>query len=74
MERYVFDYRKLNGRIHEVFESRKEFAKSMGISETTISKKLSNKVYFTQKEIEKAADILGINRGMITAYFFTLKL
>lgn len=71
MERYVFDYRKLNGRIHEVFGNRKEFAKSMGISAATLSKKMTNKTYFTQKEIEKAADVLDINRGMINAYFFT---
>ena len=72
MARYVFDYSKLIGRIYEVLGSRKKFAESMGMSEATLSLKLSSKSYFNQKEIEKAVGILNINRGMITAYFFTI--
>lgn len=71
MEKYVFDYRKLNGKIVEVFGSQKEFAKAMGISVASVSNKLTNKAYFTQKEIEKAADVLDIGKGAISTYFFS---
>ena len=71
MDRYIFDYRKLNGRIIEVCGSKKEFAKSMGVSTVTISKKLSNKAYFSQKEIEKAKEVLHLENGSVSAYFFT---
>ena len=71
MEQYIFDYRKLNGRIHETLGSHRAFAKAMDLSDTTISKKLSSKSFFTQEEIEKAVNVLGIDRGMITTYFFT---
>ena len=74
MERYVFDYRKLNGRIYEICGSQKMFAKSMGMSAATISNKLTNKSYFSQKEIQKANEILDLKPGSISEYFFTRKL
>lgn len=74
MARYVFDYRKLKGRITEVYGSRKKFAEAMGSSPATISNKLSNKSYFTQKDIQKAADLLGLTSGSIASYFFAPKL
>ena len=71
MERYIFDYRKLKGKIVEVFGSQKEFAKAMGINPVSMSKKLTNKAYFSQKEIEKAKEILNLGRGTADTYFFT---
>ena len=74
MERYIFDYRKLDGRIHEVCGSHKQFAKLMGVSATTISNKLTNKVYFSQEEIQKAGEILSLKPGSVSEYFFTIRL
>lgn len=71
MERYIFDYRKLIGKIHEVFGCQKEFAKAIGISTVTLSKKLSNKAYFSQREIEKSKEVLHLDKGSVSTYFFT---
>ena len=70
MERVVFDYSKLNGRIREKFGTQKKFAESMGISSTTMSKKLTNKIDFGQAEINRAVRILDIDPGDISLYFF----
>ena len=74
MEKLCFDYSKLNGRIREIVGTQKNFAKSMGLSTATISAKLTNKTYFDQAEIQRAIDILDIERGSVSAYFFTQKL
>ena len=70
MERYVFDYRKLNGRIHEVCGSQKAFAEAIGISTVSLSRKMKNKAYFSQKEIEKSKEVLQLEPGAVAAYFF----
>lgn len=68
-----YDYSKLAGRIVEVCKTRKQFASKMGISEVSLSKKLTNKVGFSQEDIEKARTILGIPDSAIGDYFFTEK-
>lgn len=70
MDRVVFDYSKLNGRIREKTGTQKKFAESMGLSSATISSKLTNKTYFDQIEIERATKILDIDPGDISLYFF----
>jgi len=68
-----FDYRKLKGKIKEIFDTQDAFAKALGISNVTISLKLNNKVEFSQKEIDKASDLLKIKKEEIPLYFFTKK-
>lgn len=68
-----FDYSKLLGRIKEKGYTLKTFAKSLNISLSTLSLKLSNKAYFKQQEIDKACEVLGIERKYIGVYFFTKK-
>lgn len=70
-----FDYKKLIGRIIEKFDSRRAFAKAVGRSENTISKKLSGKVPITKEDIENWSrkEVLDIAVQDIPAYFFTLK-
>lgn len=68
-----FDYRKLNGKIKEVFGKQSAFASSLGLSERSLSLKLSNQRYFKAPEISLAADLLGIEKPEIADYFFTLK-
>jgi hypothetical protein len=43
----------------------------MELSLATISLKLNNKSQWTQPEIFKAVDVLGINSSDIPIYFFT---
>ena len=71
MEKLFFDYSKLSGRIREKFGSQKEFAKKMGISEGSMSLKLTNVHYFSQAEIRKAVQLLEVEPGAVTEYFFT---
>ena len=69
----MFNYNKLRGKIKEVFNTQAAFAKEMGISNTSLSEKLNNKVEFTQKEIERAIELLQIPKDEIPIYFFTIK-
>jgi len=65
-----FDYSELKGRIRAKFGKQSDFAKAMGLSDTSISAKLNNLVSFSQREIHKAARILDIETHEIPAYFF----
>ena len=66
----MFNYAKLRGRIKEIFDTESTFAKNLGISQTSLSQKLNNKVEFSQKEIEKAIELLHISKEEIPVYFF----
>lgn len=68
-----YDYSKLKGRIIEKLGSQHKFAKSMSLTEKTISSKLNNEVFWKQNEISKACDILDIKEDEIKKYFFKLK-
>lgn len=67
------DYSKLKGKIVEVFHTQAYFAKKMGLSERTISLKINGKIDFTQSDISKATNLLGLNDYEIPEYFFTNK-
>lgn len=67
----MYDYSKLAGKITEICGTQYAFAKEMGLSERTISLKLSGKIEFKQREIEKACKILQIKKKEIVDYFFT---
>ena len=69
----MFDYSKLRGKIKEVYGTEGNFAKSMIMSSTTLSQKLNNAVPFTQPEINRACELLGIPIEFIPVYFFTEK-
>ena len=64
------DYSRLVGRIYQVFGSKSKFADAMGISRPTLDNKLSGKSQWTQAEINKACELLGIEKKDIPAYFF----
>ena len=72
-ENPVFDYSKLRGRIVEKFGVQSAFAEKMGMSDGTMSFRLTNKSYFTASEILKACMLLDIQLDDVVAYFFTLK-
>lgn len=69
----VFDYSRLRGKIKEVCDTQDEFSRQMHIGRVSLSKRLNNKGYFSQDEILKACDILGIVHSSIPAYFFAEK-
>mgnify|MGYP003571392429 CR=1 FL=1 len=68
----AYNYNKLRGRITEICGTQSKFAESMGLSERTISLKLTGQVGWKQSEIRKAIEVLTINQEDIPAYFFDL--
>lgn len=73
MENPMINYDKLKGKIKEVLGTQGKLAENMGLDETTISNKLNNNTYFTQKEIIKISLILNIKFEEIPTYFFEEK-
>lgn len=71
MEKVKFDYSRLKGKITEVCGTQKAFAVLLGINESTLTGKLQGYTYFTQDEVFKSIEILGIEPAQVTAYFFT---
>lgn len=71
----MFDYSKLKGRIVEKYGTRGAFAKAYGVSENTISRKLSGKMGITTDDIIKmsSSEYLDIEAKEIPTYFFTQK-
>lgn len=71
----MFDYSKLIGRIVEKFGTRKAFAEAVGISENSMSQKLSHKMTITTDDIKLWCQphLLDIPCEQIGVYFFKLK-
>ncbi len=67
-----FTYDKLRGRIVEKYGTQEKFAEALGTSTVTISRKMSGKVGFSQKDIEEwsSPDKLDIEKTEYGAYFF----
>lgn len=68
-----FDYSKLRGKNVEKFTSQRKFAEALGISERSLSLKLTNKVNWKQAEILSSCELLGITSDAMSVYFFTEK-
>ncbi len=73
MERVVFDYSKLKGRIVEKCGSQRAFANKLNITEATMTAKLMGNTYFSQSEILKSIKILDIEPGTVSEYFFAAR-
>lgn len=69
----AFDFSKLKGKITEKYGSQQNFAKEYGISENSLSLKLTNKMRFTSDDIIKISDMLEIPKEEVGVYFFTIK-
>ena len=67
-----YNYSKLVGLIAEKFGTRRKFAKASGLSEHSLSNKLSGKKAWKQIEIAKVCDILSIPVSEISVYFFSM--
>ena len=68
------DYRKLKGKIKEVYDTQEAFADAMGINYTSINQRLNGSVQWKTSDIVKACDKLGIPLSEAHLYFFTLKI
>ena len=69
----AYDYSKLQGRIVEKFGTQGKFAKALGLSEHSLSKKLTSQTHFKQPEISRSCELLDIAAPNVHEYFFTLK-
>lgn len=67
----VWNYRKLRGKIKEVCGTQDVFAEKLGIGRVSLSQRLNNQLEFSQEEIFKACEILGIDLANVAEYFFT---
>lgn len=65
-------YSKLRGRIVEKYGSQINFAKAMGMSETTLSYRMTGKLPWSQDEMVMAMDLLAVPIEEVADYFFCL--
>ncbi len=73
MNKTIFDYSTLRGRIKEVYGSESTFAQALGIGRVSLSKRLNNIIDFSQSEMEKSALLLNFEKEKIPKYFFKAK-
>lgn len=66
-----YTYSKLKGRITELYGTQGNFAKKVGISKNSMSKKLTCKTEFSQKDIIQWSVLLNLNKDEYGEYFFT---
>jgi len=66
----LYSYNKLRGRIIERYGSQQKFADILGISSTSMSKKMQCRTGFSQEDIEQWAKLLDIDRADFSEYFF----
>jgi transcriptional regulator with XRE-family HTH domain len=65
-----YSYDKLRGRIIEKYGSQEKYAEILGISTTSLSKKMTGKTGFSQKDIVLWAHLLEIDKTEYSEYFF----
>ena len=56
----MYNYDKLSGKIVERFKTQADFAKAIGLSERSISKKLNGKLGWKQQEIARSWKLMGV--------------
>jgi len=66
-----YQYRKLIGRIVEVYGTRKAFAEALGLSENSLSLKLNGKTGFSQDDIIEWSRLLNISQDEYGSFYFT---
>lgn len=66
-----YNYSVLKGKIKEKYDTQSNFAKALGMSEGTLTSRLNNTSCFTQEDIRKCIELLGIDYSEIGKYFFT---
>ena len=69
----VYDYSKLLGKIKEKYGTQKEFAKALGVGNTSLNQRLNNHLEWTQDEMKKTMILFNEPLNKINEYFFTKK-
>ena len=72
MERVIFDYSRLRGKIKEKFGTQDNYADAIGIGRVSLSQRLNNYLEFSQKEMFKSAEVLDFPSTEIPYYFFSV--
>lgn len=67
----MYQYRKLKGRIKELYGSQAAFAEAIGMSHNTVCKKLTGRIGISQCDVERWAELLKIERCDYGEYFYT---
>ena len=65
-----FKYLKLRAKIKEMFGTEGNFAKALGISQNSLSRKLNGKIQFSSNDIRIWCDLLKIPLEESGIYFF----
>lgn len=65
-----YEYRKLSGRIVEKFGTRKKFAEALGISESSMSLKMTGRTGFSREDMLRWGELLDIDVSDFGDYFF----
>jgi hypothetical protein len=65
-----YEYRKLSGRIVEKFGTRKKFAEALGISENSMSLKMTGRTGFSREDMLRWGELLDIDVSDFGDYFF----
>lgn len=68
---FHYNYKKLRGRIREMYDTQEAFASDLGVTNQAVSKKLNGKNQWTQNEMRKACELLEIDVIEIPIFFFT---
>lgn len=63
-------YSKLDGLITEKYGTRSAFAKALGITPTTLGKKMAGETPWKQREIENSIALLSVEQSETAYYFF----
>ena len=66
----AFNYNKLRGRIVEKFRTQKAFAQAAGVSENTITDKLSGKTPISHSDVILWNELLGIETDEIGSFYY----
>lgn len=66
----MYDYSKLLGLMREKQITQNELASRLGISETSLNKKLKGNSQFKQDEIRKILDCFDLSIEEVSSYFF----
>ena len=74
MNKIIYDYSLLKGKIAEKSLTQAQMSELLGISAVSLNSKLKNKTEFKQSEIIKISNCLGIAMNDIPSYFFVKKL
>lgn len=65
-----YTYNKLRGRIVEKYGTQEKFAEALGMTKQGISLKMTGKTAFSQNDINRWCELLGIKTEQIADYFF----